>query len=418
MAQNRVPFREHIVEVAQHTVETLLENSALRLLNLWAARGGSKTMLLQQMGERLDAVEGSSVLGLWDLETGDAVQIQREVLSAVEAAKSAKKVVLLDNLDALLRGDEGEVFFHFEEETIHRLIEREDVLIIVTSEIELRQWHEYDVRAAQKSYRIPPLTAEEVAPLATKWAIPPEHAFELTMGHPQALEWLRNQPDISEEELAAKSQDYFLDGLSTESRRLALAACLLPSFDVAVLRRVLPPDQADPSTEFSESESTGMYLDYFDQIRELMGAGLVAWDIESGAYRFTDGAIRRLLARSVRLGQPETFDHIHREAADYYSAEARHAAYLHYSLVNAIYHLAQAHRSEGRPKVARRCDEWVQSNLKRWIGADWAAVIRTWQTGIDDDSLKEEIQALIGLDAFSEITRLLETGARSLMRED
>jgi hypothetical protein len=418
MAHNHVPFRESVVETAQHALETLLEDGDMRLLNLWAARGGSKTMLLRQLGDSLGTVAESSVLGLWDLESGDLAQVQSEILSAVEAAESAKKIVLLDNLDALLRCDEGVAFFNFEEETVQCLVEREDVLIIATSEIELRQWHEYDVRAAQESYRIPPLTEAEVASLATEWSISPEHAFELTLGHPQALEWLRAQPDISKEELAAKSQVYFLEGLSEACRRLALAACMLPSFDVAVLRRVLPSNQTESSVEESEFESTGMYMDYFNQIRELMGAGLVAWDVESGAYRFTDGAIRRLLARSVRLSRPETFDRIHREAADYYSAEARHAAYLHYSLVNAIYHQAQAHRSEGRPKVARRCVAWVRANLKSWMGASWDAVNEAWQTGIDDDSLRKEIQVLIGTDAFAEIAQLLETGTRSLIRED
>jgi hypothetical protein len=418
MAHNHIPFRERIVETAQHALETLLEDGDMRLLNLWAAKGGSKTMLLRQLGESLGTVAESSVLGLWDLENGDLAQVQREVLSAVETAQSAKKVVLLDNLDALLHCDEGAAFFTFEEETVQHLIERGNVFIIATSEIELRQWHEYDVRAAQESHRIPPLTEAEVASLATEWSISPEHAFELTLGHPQALEWLRAQPDISKEELAAKSQVYFLKDLSGACRRLALAACMLPSFDVAVLRRVLPPDQAEPSVEESEIESTGMYMDYFDHIRDLMGAGLVAWDVESGAYRFTDGAIRRLLARSVRLSQPEIFDHIHREAADYYSAEARHAAYLHYSLVNAIYHQAQAHRSEGLPEVAHRCITWVRANLKSWMGANWDAVNEAWQTGIDDDSLKKEIQALIGVDAFVEIAQLLETGTHSLMRED
>jgi hypothetical protein len=131
-------------------------------------------------------------------------------------------------------------------------------------------------------------------------------------------------------------------------------------------------------------------------------------------YRHYDSTIRRLLARGLRHQQPADFDRIHRSAAEYYQLEARRATYLHHHLVSALYHLAQAHRSEGPAAVGERCLRWVQERSKSWIGADWNAVARAWQTGAGDVTVVDELKELIGSEVYVQITQLLKTANQTV----
>jgi len=404
---NNGSWRE-LLHVVQQALERLSGGTGPALLTFWASRGGGKTTFLTMVRDTCNSVMDVIPLGPWDASPISSDHFAREVLAAVEAApENKKKVVLLDNLDTLLGIDDGTAFFDFEREVVHPLIQRGDVLMIATGRAEIIQWREYDVRARQQNYRIPALTPGETERLATGWHLDPARAYRLTLGHPQALCWLRDEAGLSEEEMAQRAVDYFLEGLSPRARELAEVVSLLPVFDVAVLRLLFPSQEGDLE---------GFYTDYLDRIAELRRAGLVLWSMDVGAYRFADSTVRRLLARGYRHRDAADFARIHRLAADYYQDEARRAAYLHYSLVSALYHLAQTCWLEGPTVASEQCLRWVRSNLGPWRGADWDAVIQAWQTGAGDEAVVEELKELIGSETVSQITSLLEA-ARQAAKE-
>ena len=208
------------------------------LLNFWAYRGGGKTTFLHQVALKLSS-QNVGILGPWDMTSANIESLIPEILQAVTDAIQAKKVVLLDNLDALLRYDAGR-FFDFEQQLIVQLLQRGDVLLIATSQIRITQWREYDVRIRQENHQIPALSIDDVRQISKSPTLDSEQLYTLSLGYPQVLAWLLEDPDLPEINLAHKIMGYFLADLPTDVYELALVSSLLPTFDIAVLRDILP----------------------------------------------------------------------------------------------------------------------------------------------------------------------------------
>lgn len=394
-----------LIEICIAALSKLPERSDLALLNFWTYRGGGKTTFLYKVLAALSAPE-SAVIGVWDVATSKLEPMIQEILHAVETATQAKKVVLLDNLDALLRTGDGEAFFELERQLVLKLLERKDTLLITTSQIPVMQWSEYEVRIAQENHPIPALTESEVAQIAEAWSLDFDKLFIQSLGYPRILYWLSESPNITPTELAQRIEDYFLIGLPSETKELAFVASLLPLFDVGVLRDVLQTEE--------NAEQEGLYADYVDRIRELIGIGLVVWDMQMGTYRFCNSTVRRLLARSFCLLRPVEYESIHNKSALYYQAESRRAGYLHYTLISALYHMAQGQYVREPATVGEHCLKWVRNNLSTWKGADWDAVLSAWQSGAGDESVRKELRVLLGTQFTDEIGRLLEETKRSM----
>lgn len=397
-ATNNGHMWTELIVMCLNMLRMLPEHIETRLLNFWTYRGGGKTTFLHRLKTALAAPE-VAIVGLWDAAALEIDQIIYEILHAVEASSHAKKVVLLDNLDHLLRMGDGEEFFKFERQLVLPLLERDDVLLITTSQIPIHQWREYDVRIHQENHPIRALNTEEVAQLAETWSLDANRLFVQSLGYPQVLCWLQQEPHLSEAELAQRITDYFLAPLPSTARELASVAALLPLFDIAVLRDVLPVE--------SHTEQEGLYAEYVDLIRTLIAIGLVTWDMHMGAYHFPNPTVRRLLARSFQILHPEDFTRVHEKAMTYYQAEARRAGYLHYILVSALYHMAYFQSAQAGVSVGESCKRWVQDNIPIWTGADWPAVLQAWQSGAGDESVNEELQTLLGVEVIAEITQLL-----------
>jgi hypothetical protein len=387
-----------VMKICLDILEGASEDKETRLLNFWTYRGGGKTTFLDNLKMML-ALPDIMMVGLWDVAASPVEEIMQGILHAVNASFHTWKVVLLDNLDHLLRIDDGTEFFEFEHQLVLPLLERDDVLLITTSQIPIYQWREYDVRIHQENHLIRALNKEEVACLAETGLRDATWLFEQSLGYPQILSWLQQEPQLSEVELAQRVSHYFLSNLSPEVCELASVAALLPSFDIAVLRDVLPAE--DQETQ------EGLYSDYVGHIRELIAAGLVAWDMHIGAYHFPNSTVRRLLARSFQILRREDFVQIHEKATTYYQAEARHAGYLHYMLVSALYHMAYSHPVWTSTRIGDACKCWLQDQIPLWTGADWPAVLQAWQRGAGDEMVNEELQRLLGIEAFNEITQIL-----------
>jgi hypothetical protein len=313
--------------------------------------------------------------------------------------------VLLDNFDLLLRNDiDGSDFFALEREIILPAVEKGSCLFIITSQIELTQWREDEVRQCQQSFLIPSFSRRETNTFIQKRGLDSRSVYDLTFGHPKAIDWLWKEPGLSEEDISTKAFDYFLEGLAPDIQQLAGQVCLMPLFNPFLLHSI-------------ESEGTSgagiLYLKHLDQIRELIGVGLVYWDISVGAYRFRDNAVRRLLARRLRLRNPQPFQNVNEIANEYYQSEARSAGYLHRHLVCAVYHKANTLRGQENNDVSEICWNWVCENLTNWIGAQWPEVLEMWVSGNHDPAFAEEMKDLIGLKAFEKITDCLKTAQQS-----
>lgn len=397
--QDNMEVWVELIELCLNVLAQLTQTAEIRLLNFWTYRGGGKTTFLHRLKVAFDDMPDVALIGLWDVAISEIEHIVQEILQALEISAQKKKVVLLDNIDHLLRTGNGEGFFEFERRLVLPLLERNDVLLITTSKISILPWSEYDVRICQENHLIRALNKQEVAQLAELWSLDAQKLFELSLGYPQVLCWLQQEPRFSEKVLAQQITDYFLADLPPEGRGLAAAAALLPAFDVAVLRSILP-------TESQETEES-LYAAYIERIRSLMAAGLVAWDMRVGAYHFVNPIVRRLLSRSFQILHQAEFAHIHKEAMVYYQTEAHHPGYLHRILVSALYHTAYAQSTQTDTNVGESCEHWVQDNIPAWDGADWPAVLQAWQSGAGDETINEELQALLGVETVTEITQLL-----------
>lgn len=397
---DKLASRANLISLLDQVLDSGEEVMIPLIWNFWASRGGGKTAFLLELQKYFTSRLDLTLLGMWDAQSMPSEQLIAEISAPLTGLTTGqKKLIFVDNLDALLRQGDSEAFFTFERDVVLQLMGREDVLMITTSQVELRQWHDSEVRARQINYHLPLLSPDEVAEKVQAWHLDPGKAQTWTLGHPQLLSWLRVCPEIEESALVEKAEAYFLEGLSEARRELASKVSLFPVFNVAVLQEISPDDAG--------KESEGFYTRHLDAIRELGRVGLVSWDGEAGAYRFTDSAVRQLLSRSFKQHHPEEFKAIHTRASGYYKTEASHASYLQYNLVSAVYHLAQAHSDRSTKEIASLCQTWVQESLGSWMGANWSAVIQAWETGSGDIGVIDEMSTLMGKEVFDLVARLL-----------
>jgi hypothetical protein len=324
-----------------------------------------------------------------------------ETISALSLDKSL--VIFVDDLDELLRSD-SQSFFDFERRIIQPLVVKGNVLILCTSQIELNQWREDDVRVRQVNYHLQSLEYEEVVSLLSETGIPPKKAYELTLGHPNVAGWLKEDPDLSSSQLALKAWNYFLEDIPPDAMSIAEIVYLLPVFNIHLLQKTY---------EALNGVQLG-YLDYLDRIKEYIRRGLMYWDVSIGSYRFTDSAVRRLLARQILNADPAKFDQIQQIASDYFQSEARSSGYLHMHFVSAIYHMVQAGRQSSQQEIAQRCLEWVNTNKSLWLSARWTDVLSAWKSGAGESAVCEEIRERIGTRPFNAITQEIKK-ARKLL---
>lgn len=372
----------------------------LRLITLWASKGGGKTTLLERIAQDFKSKEGADVSGPWNVAEFEQdwrnllLAIQREVETLTAGNR---KALLLDNLDRLLSIDDGKAFFEFEKELIHPLVEREDILIIVASQVELKKLERYELRKRRISLQVPTMTRAELAEDAAFCGMTSSEMYEISLGYPQAVNWLRQDPQMSKSELACQANDYLVESLSQPVRDVARVASLLPTFSVPILRLLLFP---------SETGNQGGYGDFIEWLRELAGTSLITWDVNIGAYRFCDGNLRRLLARCLSHRDPDEYLRVRKQAVEYFDEEVQYAMYLQNSLPSAVYHRARLLHSEGVVQVGEICRDWVEHQILAWTGADWDLVAKAWLTGANDPMLAGELQDLLG-DSFAQIEELL-----------
>jgi SpoVK/Ycf46/Vps4 family AAA+-type ATPase len=394
-----------LLQAASNAFKNIQKGKGPTLITFWGNQGIGKTTLLHSIASYLQADQDATIIeAVWEKGILQSSRL-REALHQEAPDNSAGEpaVVLIDNVDELLRAD-SQAFFKFEQDIILPMIEQGGFLILTTSQIELNQWREDDVRVRQVNYHIPALTVAEVATLLDTTKIPAETVYELTFGQPMVASWLLEDPALDEKKIASKAWKYFLKNISQEALPIASIICLLPIFNIYLLQQILK----------SETLEEAPYVECLECIKEYIRHGLVYWDVSIGSYRFTDSAVRRLLARQVLYHEPEKFNKINTIASNYYQAEAASPGYLHMHFVSAIYHLAQMKRALSQEEIGEACLGWIKSKTNSWLSAHWDEVIMAWEDGAGEPAVAEEIRILIGQKYFRKITQQIKAAKRNL----
>lgn len=373
------------------------------LVTLYGSRGCGKTTVLKYVASTLsDQDSGVVVLGPYNASTSTVVEYIRLLDGAIAAVptETTKIVILLDNLDVLARSPKAADLYTFEQEILIRLVQREGITVIATSQWPIT-WRNWETRSRHQTLAIPYLSKAEVREQAIEHRVDPDNAFWLTLGHPQMLCWLFAMPEMSESEIAAMAATYFLEGLPADTAESATLMSLLPTFDVAVLRQAIPIQD--------KSMAEGFYAQYLDRVHSLLAVGILSWAADTGGYQFLDCIVRCQLARSFRSRRPEDAYRIHNRAAHYYQSEAMRAGVLQSFFVNVTYHLTFAAAVVSTERLSQPTLAWVEENLSRWVDARWKDVVEAWRTAAGDWVVKEELDRLIGTEDTAQITALLET---------
>lgn len=376
------------------------------LVILRGSRGSGKTTVLRCLADALsDRSPGITVLGPFDanLYTGDEYAHLIGSAGAALSGDVSRVVILLDNLDALARTPKAAALYAFEQETLTRLVQQENITIVATSRAPIT-WRDWEIRSRHLDLAVPYMCKEDVSEQALMRGLDPDDAFMSTLGHPQLLQWLFTTPQLSETDIAMQSAAYFLEGLPAATAESATLMSLLPTFDVAVLRQAAPLD--------GDGVAEGFYSQYLDQVHDLVTAGILSWSANAGSYQFLDGVIRCQLARSFRSQRTDDACRIHQRAAQYYQSETKRAGVLHLFFVNVIYHLTFAAAVAGAERPGGPALAWVEKNLPAWAEARWTDVMRAWRTGVGDWVVNEELDRWLSTDDMARITALLEAGSQ------
>lgn len=379
------------------------------LLIFWGSRGSGKSTFLNTVREKLSTQADLEFPGFWDAANKfTASSLSSAIKESMGKAGAGTKVIFIDNLDSFLQDSSGQDLFDFESDTLLPLIERQDTLIIAGSQIELKLWQEYDVHVRQENHQLPPLIETEMQEVLQGANVDKDHINTITFGHPRILEMLRLHPDLTEKEASQYATNYFLDGLPDKTKELTQKASVFPVFDIYILRQIM---EVEP--EGDEKVQNDMLTWYNDRINELTQRWIVQFDSRVGAYRFTDDAVRKLISRNLLLTSQKEFIRIHQIAAEYYQEEAKNTSYLSQLFVSAIYHLAQLHAARNKDNPGAACLRWVKEMQTRWLGANWEQVLGAWESGSGNESVKDEINLLIGPKYFSKIKELLSAKIKS-----
>jgi hypothetical protein len=400
IGESRMP----LLKAALDALKNVSITNGLALITFWGNKGVGKTRLLSSIAEHLTTQQQVEIITNNEIGKSPVEELKLDLNEKIaEISRDKTVVILLDDLDELLRID-SQSFFDFERTFIQPLVEKGNVLILCTSQIELNQWHEDDVRIRQVNHRIQAMASKEVIAFLSGTGIPDKQAFKLTLGHPTVASWLREDPTLSERQLASRAWTYFLDDMPANALSLAEIVYQLPIFNMHILQKIYA------SLTGSELE----YLTGLEWIKEYIRRGFMYWDVSIGSYRFTDSAVRRLLARHVVNSDPSMFDTVQNMASEYFQLEARSPGYLHMHFVSAIYHIAQAGRKLSQENTGQQCLDWLRSNKKLWASARWTEVLSAWQNGAGEPALCDEIRELIGKKQFDAITREIKTTRKSM----
>lgn len=380
------------VDMALHNLASGEDKS---ILNFWGCPGGGRTTLLENFRSQLVSKENVSVPGIWDVNAKPIENTIAEIQDALDTTEPNKiKVILIDNLRALEEsGGDNPTFLQFEHNLMATIVHRRDVLTLIISQHEIRQWHELVVRMRQQSYPIPPLSREEFDAEARNLGLDPDDAFQRCKGHPLPLEWIKEDQNVKDVEIDQRAANYFLKDLEKDVCEETRVLSLLIQFDEALMEKVLK------SAGLARRKN---YFALLETIRHMGFAGLIMHDSRSGMYRFTDPSVQQLLARGFRSENAAKAKEIHAMLVEYYKQACSRPATLHNFFVSAIYHMAWS-ANLNELNGAGLCKEWLETMRPAWRDANWKAVQKSW-INESNSFVYAEVGSMLGNDICDHIT--------------
>jgi hypothetical protein len=142
-----------------------------------------------------------------------------------------------------------------------------------------------------------------------------------------------------------------------ELRRLIWDTCALRRFNVAHLREFSVDEAADRSDGF-----------YLNLIRDLVASTLVHWSSQAGGY-VLDPVVRRVVARNLRMREPERYLEQHRKAVAMYQGWVqKHPRSAGDFLIEWMYHQAEVWQTQGimsDDEIASQLTQEFQKQLDR-----------------------------------------------------
>ncbi|MCU0489629.1 MAG: hypothetical protein MUE67_11860 [Anaerolineales bacterium] len=375
----------------------------INLLNLWGGPGAGKSETLIRLASQLRPDDQLAILGNWNWPAtkGQIIEEVRTKLVECEtnSCKDKIKIVLIDYLETILpRGGDNPDFVRLEQELMVDLVQRRDILVIVTSLHQIRQWREPLVRMHQISYLLGAPEPEALDRQVKALGFDVRLVRQLTQGSPSALSWLKQNPAADEAYINREARSFFLAPLDGEMQELAWAASVLLRFNQAALHLVW----AEAGLVQDDS-----YLKDMERIRAMAFAGLIAYNATEGVYYFTDTSTRRLLARGYRESHTQEYRRMVNALAAHYRSEANLAHALYKYFVSAIYFTQIAVALNQDQGLSFDVTGWVQDRLKDSEGVNLPALQASWQTGQGDPILRQELQELLAVD-FAKINSMLE----------
>lgn len=361
------------------------------ILNLWAPLGLDGKLLLSAI-QRMLRQEGFLV-------PVQVVEIEKGNLQVLETMETPElDVLLVHGLDQVVGTDS---FYKLETLFSKRLDSSNAIIIVFTNMPEI-PWEQNRLWKCTTNRQLGPLKREQVEIIARDGGFDPEDAWNVTFGYVPALQYLEDNPQASEQKIAAEVFAALIGNRSGETQEIIALASLFPFFSVASLR-------AARGSAGDEEE----YDRLTDSIKEFISIGVVFWDMDSGWYRFTDGALRRLLERQMVAERGDEVAAVRARAWEYYSTEALRPTYLQYSLVSAVYFLALG-SSASRNEAGQISLRWIERSLPGWLGADWYAVLQAWRKAGGDWHVEDELRQQIGDETYDNITRLIGMARESV----
>jgi hypothetical protein len=361
------------------------------ILNLWSPLGLDGKLLLSTIQRMLRQEKFLDPVQVVEIEKGNL-----QVLAAMETPEIG--VLLVNGLDQVVGTDS----FYDVETLLSKRLDSSNAIIIVFTNMPAIPWEQNRLWKCTTNRQLGPLKREQVEIIARDGGFDPEDAWNATFGYAPVLQYWVDNPSMSEQEIAAEVFAASIGNSSRETQEIIALASLLPFFSVASLR-------AAKGSAGDEDE----YDRLTDSIKDLISIGVIFWDMDSGWYRFTDGALRRLLARKMIAERGDEVAAVRARAWEYFCAEALRPTYLQYSLVSAVYFLALG-SSVSQNEAGQLSLRWIERSLPGWQGADWYAVLQAWRKAGGDWHVEDELRQQIGDETYDSITRLIGMARESV----
>lgn len=281
----------------------------------------------------------------------------------------------------------------FEEKIFSQLVRTKKVVVILTSQSEIKFKDRIDLRMRLESHELPGLSVEDISASFPQYGASAAKIYQFTGGLPtltgKLIQQLDDAPAATETDNRFQEKvwikkyyqplinDLIIHNIPDELQETVLVLSLLRRFDVAVLREMLPQIMRPKYQAYRT-------VDYLDLIESL--GNLLQWRTQGG-YALND-AFRVALHGYVFIDNPGLYKKVHRAAAELYRQSLKQEYRQHY-LVELLYHEASLLRAEKGSDIYG-IQKKIELEVQQYLNGD--TLTRIQETDLDGlrQSLKHD----------------------------